>query len=75
MCIHFNLPIEPVLLESMFSYCDVDGDGQINYDEFSNFLNWKDKMPSRELKSTITGVQKDETAEGEAKVTMHVSRF
>lgn len=67
VCIHFNLPIEPVLLESMFAYCDVDGDGQINYDEFSNFLNWKDKMPSGELKSTITGVQKDETAEGEAK--------
>ena len=27
-------------------YCDQDRDGQISYLEFSNFLNWKDKMPS-----------------------------
>jgi len=26
-------------------YCDVDRDGKINYSEFANFLNWKDKMP------------------------------
>ncbi len=27
-------------------YCDTDKDGQINYQEFANFLNWKDKLPS-----------------------------
>ena len=26
--------------------CDPDQDGEISYTEFSNFLNWKDKMPS-----------------------------
>lgn len=46
VCIQFNLPVESELLESLLAYCDVDGDGQINYEEFANFLNWKDKMPS-----------------------------
>lgn len=64
VCIQFNLPVEPELLESLFSYCDVDGDGQINYEEFANFLNWKDKMPSGEMQSTL----KEETSEEEVKV-------
>lgn len=59
----------------MFVYCDVDGDGQINYDEFFNFFNWKDKMLFGELKSIIIGVQKDEIVEGEVKVIMYVLRF
>lgn len=64
VCIQFNLPVEPELLESLFSYCDVDGDGQINYEEFANFLNWKDKMSSGEMQSTL----KEETSEEEVKV-------
>jgi len=63
VCIQFNLPVEPELLESMLAYCDVDGDGQINYEEFSNFLNWKDKMQLGEIPSTVKG----ETAEAESK--------
>lgn len=73
--IQFGLPIEPELLEIMFARCDVDGDGQINYDEFANFLNWKDKMPSGGIKCTLTGKQKDESAEVEAKVAMSVLGF
>lgn len=64
VCIQFNLPVEPELLESLLSYCDVDGDGQINYEEFANFLNWKDKMPTGEMQSTL----KEETSEEEVKV-------
>ena len=45
ICIQFNLPVERELLEALFDYCDVDNDGQIDYTEFSNFLNWKDKLP------------------------------
>jgi len=52
----------------MFAYCDVDGDGQINYDEFANFLNWKDKMPSGGTKGAVTTTHQDETTEGEVKV-------
>jgi len=45
-CIAFNLPIDVWLLEQVFDYCDADRDGQINYIEFANFLNWKEKLPS-----------------------------
>lgn len=46
VCIQFNLPVEPELLEQVLDYCDANKDGYIDYLEFSNFLNWKDKMPS-----------------------------
>ncbi|XP_015769583.1 PREDICTED: EF-hand domain-containing family member B-like [Acropora digitifera] len=59
VCIQFNLPVESELLESLLAYCDVDGDGQINYAEFANFLNWKDKMLPGEMHST-----KKESEEG-----------
>ncbi|KAK7111234.1 EF-hand domain-containing family member B-like [Littorina saxatilis] len=45
-CIKFDLPIDVWLLEQVFDYCDTDRDGQINYLEFANFLNWKEKLPS-----------------------------
>lgn len=45
-CINFGLPIDVWLLEQVFDYCDVDRDGEINYLEFANFLNWKEKLPS-----------------------------
>lgn len=45
-CIQFHLPVEPELLCQLMDYCDVDRDGKINYLEFANFLNWKDKMPA-----------------------------
>ena len=45
-CQQFNLPVEPELLVQLMDYCDKDRDGQINYIEFANFLNWKDKIPS-----------------------------
>lgn len=45
-CIQFHLPVEPELLCQLMDCCDTDKDGQINYLDFANFLNWKDKMPS-----------------------------
>ncbi|XP_052815590.1 EF-hand domain-containing family member B-like [Mya arenaria] len=45
-CIQFHLPVEPELLCQLMDYCDLDRDGKINYLEFANFLNWKDKMPT-----------------------------
>lgn len=63
VCIQFNLPVEPELLEALVAYCDVDGDGQINYEEFANFLNWKGKMPS----GVIPSPEREEPAEEEVK--------
>ncbi|EDO30325.1 predicted protein [Nematostella vectensis] len=59
-CTQFNLPVEPELLESLLHYCDADKDGQINYTEFANFLNWKDQMPSRVSSETEATGDKDE---------------
>ncbi|ELU02812.1 hypothetical protein CAPTEDRAFT_212959 [Capitella teleta] len=46
VCLQFDLPVDPELLVLLVDYCDEDKDGKISYVEFSNFLNWKDKMPT-----------------------------
>ena len=46
MCLQYYLPLEPELLEQLLDTCDANRDGFIDYVEFSNFLNWKDKMKS-----------------------------
>lgn len=43
-CDQFSLPIDPELLEQLIVYCDANSDSSIDYSEFANFLNWKDKM-------------------------------
>lgn len=47
----------------MFVYCDVDGDGQINYDEFVNFFNWKDKMSLGVIKGVVIIIYQGEISE------------
>lgn len=41
MCADYDIPIEDVVLENMFDYCDKDQSGFIDYAEFANFLNWQ----------------------------------
>ncbi|XP_006635882.2 EF-hand domain-containing family member B [Lepisosteus oculatus] len=53
VCRQFNLDLHPQLLETLIAFCDYDNDGRINFLEFSNFLNWKDKMPIGELEEKI----------------------
>uniref|UniRef100_A0A4X2M655 EF-hand domain family member B n=1 Tax=Vombatus ursinus TaxID=29139 RepID=A0A4X2M655_VOMUR len=52
-CSQMNLELDEVLLDELFDYCDLDKDGRINYQEFTNFLNWKDKMPIKEFEEKI----------------------
>ncbi|PKU48434.1 ef-hand domain-containing family member b [Limosa lapponica baueri] len=52
-CYQFNLNLDDELLDSLFDYCDLDKDGLINYLEFANFLNWKDKMAVKEFEEKI----------------------
>ncbi|XP_054450833.1 EF-hand domain-containing family member B [Pteronotus mesoamericanus] len=52
-CEQANLHLDEKLLDLLFDYCDVDNDGLINYLEFSNFLNWKDKMPLKEYEERV----------------------
>ncbi|XP_057595947.1 EF-hand domain-containing family member B [Hippopotamus amphibius kiboko] len=52
-CDQASLHLDEVLLDQLFEYCDVDNDGLINYLEFANFLNWKDKTPLKEYEERV----------------------
>ncbi|XP_007505212.1 EF-hand domain-containing family member B isoform X2 [Monodelphis domestica] len=52
-CFQMNLQLDQMLLDELFDYCDLDEDGRINYLEFTNFLNWKGKMPIQEFEEKI----------------------
>ncbi|XP_067094035.1 EF-hand domain-containing family member B [Osmerus mordax] len=53
VCRQFNLDLSGTVLDSLMDYCDLDKDGHINFLEFANFLNWKDKMPINKLEQRI----------------------
>ncbi|KAK5862096.1 hypothetical protein PBY51_017526 [Eleginops maclovinus] len=46
VCHQFQLHVSRPVLDALMDYCDTDKDGLINFLEFSNFLNWKDKIPN-----------------------------
>ncbi|KAM9308164.1 EF-hand domain-containing family member B [Gastrophryne carolinensis] len=52
-CIKFGLELDSGVLDSLLEYCDGDKDGLINFVEFANFLNWKDKMSIGKLEEKI----------------------
>ncbi|KAM8967084.1 EF-hand domain-containing family member B [Pelodytes ibericus] len=52
-CFQFGLDMDSDLLDSLLEYCDADKDGLINFVEFANFLNWKDKMSITKLEEKI----------------------
>lgn len=52
-CFQLNLNLDSELLDSLFDYCDLDKDGFINYQEFANFLNWKDKKAVEEFEEKV----------------------
>ncbi|KAM9648118.1 LOW QUALITY PROTEIN: EF-hand domain-containing family member B [Morphnus guianensis] len=52
-CFQLNVNLDDELLDSLFDYCDLDKDGLINYLEFANFLNWKNKMAVKEFEEKI----------------------
>ena len=41
ICEQLKVPVEEELLSALLSYCDENGDNQIDYEEFCKFLNWK----------------------------------
>nr|XP_028607031.1 EF-hand domain-containing family member B [Podarcis muralis] len=52
-CFQLNLDLDQELLDALFNYCDLDQDGFIDYLEFANFLNWKDKTSIKEYEEKI----------------------
>ncbi|KAJ6666513.1 hypothetical protein lerEdw1_020236, partial [Lerista edwardsae] len=52
-CCQLNLDLDEELLDALFDYCDLDKAGYINYLEFVNFLNWKDKMSIEKFEEKI----------------------
>lgn len=57
VCRQFQLGVSGPVLDELMDCCDTDKDGLINFLEFANFLNWKDKMPinSREQRILTNG--------------------
>ncbi|XP_067303887.1 EF-hand domain-containing family member B isoform X2 [Pseudorasbora parva] len=56
VCHQFNMIVSDPVLDELMDYCDADKDGLIDFMEFSNFLNWKDKMPiNRVEQKLLTG--------------------
>ncbi|KAJ7985431.1 hypothetical protein DPEC_G00351970 [Dallia pectoralis] len=53
VCLQFNLDLSDPLLDSLMQYCDVDKDRLLNFQEFANFLNWKDKMAINKVEQGI----------------------
>ncbi|XP_060681497.1 EF-hand domain-containing family member B isoform X1 [Hemiscyllium ocellatum] len=64
VCIQFNLNLDPKLIDQLIEYCDTEGKGTINFLEFANFLNWKDKMPLGEIEQKIITKGNVPTEEG-----------
>ncbi|XP_032938244.1 EF-hand domain-containing family member B [Catharus ustulatus] len=48
-----NVNLDDELLDSLFDCCDLNKDGLINYRDFANFLNWKDKTGVKEFEEKI----------------------
>ncbi|NXV01574.1 EFHB protein, partial [Cettia cetti] len=48
-----NVNVDDELLDSLFDCCDLDKDGLINYLDFANFVNWKDKIGVKEFEEKI----------------------
>ncbi|NWS34068.1 EFHB protein, partial [Polioptila caerulea] len=48
-----NVDLDDELLDSLFDCCDLDKNGLINYQDFANFLNWKDKIGVKEFEEKI----------------------
>ncbi|KAL8601471.1 hypothetical protein ACOMHN_000413 [Nucella lapillus] len=44
-CIGFGVPVDVWLLEQVLDYCDEERDGQIDYEQFAKFLDWKESLP------------------------------
>ncbi|XP_020376327.2 EF-hand domain-containing family member B [Rhincodon typus] len=68
VCIQFNLNLDPKLIDQLIEYCDTEGKGTINFLEFANFLNWKDKMPLGEIEQKIITKGNLPTEDGNALV-------
>ncbi|NXX47045.1 EFHB protein, partial [Tricholaema leucomelas] len=52
-CFQLNVNLDYELLDALFDCCDLDKDGLINYLDFINYLNWKDKMAVKEFEAKI----------------------
>uniref|UniRef100_A0A3Q2P5C9 EF-hand domain family member B n=1 Tax=Fundulus heteroclitus TaxID=8078 RepID=A0A3Q2P5C9_FUNHE len=66
VCHEFNLKPSDKVLHDLMEYCDTDKDGFINFTEFANFLNWKDKMPISDRQSSSAPVHLDRKPSSES---------
>ncbi|KAG8442935.1 hypothetical protein GDO86_011665, partial [Hymenochirus boettgeri] len=53
VCFQFGLDLDADLFEFIFEYCEKDKDDMINYSDFIKFVNWKDKMTTKDLEEKL----------------------
>ena len=69
MCRKLRLPIDDNIIEELATLCDANHDGQIDYNEFINFLNWTRRGEER----TTLRLQIDPMVESPATPSRSVS--
>nr|XP_061789354.1 EF-hand domain-containing family member B-like [Nerophis lumbriciformis] len=58
VCHHFKVEASDAVLDDVLDHCDTNGDGFIDFLDFSNFLNFKEKMPlERRDQHLVTNAQ------------------
>ncbi|CAL8247655.1 unnamed protein product [Lota lota] len=68
VCREFGVRTNEAVLDDLMKICDADEDGVIDFLEFANFLNWKEKMP-------ITGAEQRVLTEGRTRTApAHIQR-
>ena len=56
VCLEYGVRAGEAVLDDLMSTCDADRDGVLDFLEFANFLNWKQKMPiSHAEQRVLTG--------------------
>ena len=56
VCASFHLPVDANLINDLIAFCDCEGNGEVSYIDFCNFLNWRYDLPNEKLTESPPGM-------------------
>ena len=67
----YGLPVDDEVLLTLVDWCDADGDGLVDYEDFADFLNWRSKLPEKAVtrltsKPVMPPIKTDRSSPGSA---------